>query len=103
MTRSRASANGLTPEQIQQNEVLAPEGATPEETAHAKAVFAETINKLLKARTRRSAVTQKVILDWNHSTHWNHGRQEPCVHCRKPALLDGTNRPAHKTCTEAAV
>jgi hypothetical protein len=38
----------ITPNQVV---VYAPEGATAEETAQAKAVFADTINKLLKART----------------------------------------------------
>jgi hypothetical protein len=44
------------------------------------------------------------IINWNNSAHWNRGRQQPCIHCRKPArLLDDIGRPAHKVCAETAL
>jgi hypothetical protein len=43
-------------------------------------------------------------IDWRDPVHWNRGRQAPCVHCGKPALLlDAAGRPAHKVCAEAAL
>jgi hypothetical protein len=44
-----------------------------------------------------------IVLDWNDGQHWNGGKQAPCIHCTRPALLlDDAGRPSHKMCTEAA-
>ena len=44
MKRATLGPNGLTQEQIDRIEVHAPDGATPEDTAEAKAAFIETMN-----------------------------------------------------------
>jgi hypothetical protein len=45
-----------------------------------------------------------IVLDWNDSTHWNGGKQAPCIHCKRPALLrDDAGRPAHKACAQTVL
>jgi hypothetical protein len=45
-----------------------------------------------------------IIADWGDAAHWNRGKQGPCAHCGKLALLlDDASRPAHKVCAQAAL
>jgi hypothetical protein len=45
-----------------------------------------------------------IVLDWNDGQHWNGGKQAPCIHCGRPALLrDDARRPAHKVCAQSAL
>ena len=47
---------------------------------------------------------KEIILDWNDATHWNGGKQAPCIHCSRLALLlDDVRRPVHKVCAQAAL
>jgi hypothetical protein len=44
------------------------------------------------------------LIDWSDSYHYGHGKQLPCIHCKRPSyLLDDAGRPAHKICAETAL